>query len=270
MPQKIALCFLVSRNIVNLNVWREWWAGQKEKINMYAHFSNKKGITQAELCENRVRAVRTQWGDISLVKAEYELYNEAYRDKNNKFFILLSETCVPIRKFSVVYNRLMKDRKRGMASYRSIGRYDEDLTPFRAKCSDLMDQYQFFDRTCYACDQWKALSRSNVTDFFKMWEDEQYVELFSKYCLHVVPDNLAPDELMFINYLRLKKGKLSDVLRNRVVTYVDFKGKAIHPIAYRQLTSQLSDDLCTTDSLFARKFANPLEKRLLAQLPLTC
>ena len=64
-------------------------------------------------------------------------------------------------------------------------------------------------------------------------------------CIEIVPDSLAPDELMFINYLNRKyKGNLKSNVRNSLVTYVDFTGKAIHPVNFRQLTPKLKENIC--------------------------
>jgi len=272
---KIALCFLVTKNIINLDVWKKWWKGHEDKINIYAHFSKKGSITQPELLKNRVKAVPTRWGDISLVNAERELYKKAYKNKQNAQFILISDSCVPIRTFDVVYKRLMKDKKRGILPYRSLGKYyKDDLVPFKDKdkCIKLMEKFNFFTETSYACDQWKSLSRQNVHDFLKMYKNKSYVKLFSRFCTDIIPDSLAPDELMYINWLRYMYGSknLKKHVRNGLVTYVDFKGKAIHPITYRQITDNLKRELCYSDGLFARKFVNPLEKKLLSQVPVKC
>ena len=273
--KKIALCFLVTKNIINLDVWKKWWKGNEDKINIYSHFSKKGSIDQPELTKNRVNPVPTKWGDISLVNAEKQLYRAAYKNKSNVSFVLISDSCVPVKSFNIVYKKLTKDVKRGIAPYRSLGKYyKDDLAPFRDKkpCISLLDKFNFFTETAYACDQWKALSRNNVKDFFKMYKNKNYVKLFSKFCTEIIPDSLAPDELMYINWLRYLYGSknLSKHLRNGLVTYVDFKGKAIHPINYRQITPALKDYICYSGGIFARKFVNPLEKRLLSQLPLKC
>ena len=105
-----------------------------------------------------------------------------------------------------------------------------------------------------------------------MYSNKGYLELFSQFCSEIVPDGLSPDELMYVNWLGYRYGSknLSKHLRNGVVTYVDFKGKAIHPLNYRQVSPTLKEHICATGGMFARKFVNPLEKRLLSQLPLTC
>lgn len=273
--KKIALCFLVTKDLYNLNLWEEWLKGNEDKYSIYVHFSNSKNITQDLLIKNRVTPVPTQWGDISLVKAEKNIYKKAMKNKENKFFILLSESCIPVRNFNYVYRRLMRNIKKGILTYRNIGAYDnpEDIVPFISKkeCINLMYKFEFIDKDMYASDQWKILSRNNVNDFFEMFTNKNYVKLFEKFCIAIIPDSLAPDELMYINYLVYKYGKrFKKQIRNRTVTYVDFEDDAIHAIAFKDITPILKEDICYSNAMFARKFMEKNEKKILTKIPLKC
>src|SRR4029078_5027143 len=86
-------------------------------------------ITQKLLLTHRVHAVPTKWGDISLVEAESELYKAALKDKSNAYFILLSDTCVPVRSFNYIYNRIKRD-ERGIVNYRIINNFKSNPSPF--------------------------------------------------------------------------------------------------------------------------------------------
>lgn len=269
--KKIAVCFLVTKNIVNLDVWAQWWQGYEDYINIYSHFSEIGKITQPILLNNRVSPVPTKWGDVSLVFAEGQLYKEAIQNKENKFFILVSDTCIPVRTFPYIYNRIMNNKK-GMLGYRLIGSFKDDVEPFirEGDCDGLLSKFKFYGKKVYASDQWKILNRNNVKDFLKMLESPQFKKLFTD-CIKIVPDSLAPDELMYVNWMNKKtKGKLHLHFRDFAPTFVDFKGKAIHPINYRQITKNISDDICETKSLFMRKFPEPIEKRLIRQTPVKC
>ena len=274
---KIALCFLVTKNIININLWKKWWKGYEDYFTIYSHYSKKGDIVQSKLVNNRVDPVPTRWGHISLVHAEKQLYKKAFSNKSNKMFILISDSCVPVKPFKTVYQKLMKDKKRGIVPYRSIGRYShDDMAPFRSrpKCIDVMEKYKLFSKDLYACDQWKCLSRPNVSDFLGMYRNKTFMKLFDYTCIDIIPDSLAPDELMYINWLQIKHGfgskNLNKVVRNGLITYVDFNSKAIHPLNYRQVTPKLKENICYSTAIFARKFVNPMEKKLLTQLPTTC
>ena len=96
-----------------------------------------------------------------------------------------------------------------------------------------------------------------------MYRNKSFMKLF-KNC-NVVPDSLAPDELMYINWLQQRHGfggkNLKKVLRNGLITYVDFNKEAIHH-NYKQVTPRLKEYMCDSGAIFARKFVN-LWKKLL-------
>ncbi len=259
---QIALCFLVTKDLVNLKVWEEWWKGHEHLINIYAHFSTKKNVTQPILLKNRVDPINTKWGDVSLVYAEAKLYKKATLTQSNQFCILLSETCIPVRPFAYIYKRLFRDPNRGILHYRRIDNFKHQTEPFITNtfCNSLIEELGFKGNKVYASDQWKILSRKNVNDFIEMTLNKKWVHLFNR-CIKIVPDSLAPDELMFINYLN--DHHLLTTIRRGVVTYVDFKKIAIHPIVFKRISPRLSKDICDTNAMFARKFIEPTKTQLL-------
>ena len=270
--KKLAICFLVTKNIVNLDAWEKWWAGRENMVSVYAHFSQIGPITQPILLNNRVDPVPTRWGDVSLVLAEGQLYKKAIQDKDNVFFVLVSDTCVPVRSFDYIYSRLLADRKRGMLGYRLIGSHRYTTEPFikDGDCDGLLRKNNFYQQKVYAADQWKILSRSNVRDFIRMLNDPGFNRLFTE-CINIVPDSLAPDELMYVNWMMKKtKAKLYTKFRAFGPTFVDFNDKAIHPFNYRQITKRLADNICYSNTFFARKFPDPMHDKLLKQLPVEC
>ena len=277
MPRqkKIAICFLITADVSNPQVWEHWWAGNEDKISIYSHYSKgkEKNVTIPWLKKNRVRPVPTRWGDISLVNAEAELYKKAMKKKENKFFILVSGTCIPVRTFKYVYNRLMRSPKKGIMTWFREDKYhvsDEDYAPFikSSSCTPTLVNENIIGSTLYSAQQWKVLSRPNAIDFAKMMKDKVYMKMFEK-CIRVVPDSLAPDEFMFVNYLKNLHGNITKVMRSGSVTYVNFKGTAIHPITYFNFTPHLKREVCDVGSLFARKFPK-YNKKLVDQIPALC
>lgn len=276
----LALCFLVTKDIRNFKVWQEWWAGHEDKFNFYVHYSEgmEPKVRNAYMQAHRVAPVPTKWGDISLVQAERKLYETAYANTDNKFFVLLSDTCIPVRDFGYVYKRLMRDTKKGLGYWDCLGKFKksdtaEDFRPFikDEKCINELDIAQFFSRKLYTMHQWKALSRRNVADFFEMWQDGPYISLFTD-CITVIPDSLAPDELMYINYINHKyhgKGGVRSQIRSGVMTFVDFDKKAVHPYKYKKITRKLQNKFCESNSLFARKFFRH-NRAILKKVPVKC
>lgn len=275
-PHKIALCFLVTKDISNLHVWEKWWSGNEHLINVYAHYSNPEGITQKLLQKNRVPPVPTKWGDLSLVIAEGKLYETALENKENAFFALLSGTDIPVRTFQYTYDRLFSDTKRGFLGYRRVPSFRDDTQLFTTErnCTKFLKKFGLIGKP-FVADQWKILSRRNAEYFIKMFRNDDFVQLFtpteSNGCIRIVPDSLAPDEIMYASFMAWKTGgKLYTQFRYAGPTWVDFKlESAIHPKEYRQVTKILADDLCYSNVFFARKFSNSLP-RLESQLPVIC
>ncbi len=275
MPAKIAICFLITADVSNPQVWEEWWRGHEDKVSIYSHYSRGKeqNVTIPWLKLNRVKPVPTRWGDISLINAEAELYKKAYEKKYNTFFILVSGTCIPVRSFEYIYNRLMRSPKKGIMTWFKEDSYrvtDEDFEPFikSSKCTPTLVSQKIVNSRLYSAQQWKILSRPNVVDFKAMVRDKIYMKMFQN-CIRVVPDSLAPDEFMFVNYIKNKYGNITKVMRDGSVTFVDFKGNAVHPVTYHNITPKLRREICDIGSMFARKFPkyNP---KLNKQLPVFC
>jgi hypothetical protein len=265
---KIALCFLTVTDLASVGAWMDWWDGYEEYVSIYAHYSNKNNVTQSLLTSNRVPAIPTKWGSISLVRAEGNLYREAFKNRENVFFVLLSGSDVPVRPFAQVYRRLMLDMDRGIASYRDVGAVDDAEYLFRMtpRCRKLYQKYKMGEMR--AMDQWKALSRANVRDFLEMLRRDDLVTVY-KLCIKHVEESLAPDELMFATYLMRKYGTLKHALRRGHVTYVDFSRPYIHAKTFRGV-KRIADDVCNVNAMFARKYAGKDERRLRRQLPIEC
>ena len=272
---KIAICFLITKDVPNPEIWERWWRCFEDRVNIYSHYSvgKEKNVTLPWLKKGRVKPVPTKWGDISLVKAEGQLYKQAIKDKDNKFFILVSDTCIPVRTFMYTYTRLMRSPNKGIMPWFREEKYkitDSDFEPFikSIKCTPTLVTEKIVGAPLYSANQWKALSRSNTKDFLSMLNDKIYMGLYTR-CIEVVPDSLAPDEFMYANFLKNKHKTISKVMRNGAVTTVMFRGSAIHPISYKNITPVLRADICDNMTMFARKFPHKNPK-LLKQLPITC
>ncbi|KAG4944101.1 hypothetical protein JHK85_048747 [Glycine max] len=86
------------------------------------------------------------WGKISMVEAERRLLAHALLDPDNQHFVLLSESCIPVRRFEFVYNYLL------LTNVSFIDRYIEHMLPevekkdFRKGSQPNMEG----NRNCYA------------------------------------------------------------------------------------------------------------------------
>lgn len=100
---KIAFCFLTNKNINNVNLWKQFFINNNN-YNIYIH--NKEHFDNYFTKYIIPSKIDTKWGDISLVKATLLLFEEAFKDNENEYFILLSESCIPLHNFDYIYNKI--------------------------------------------------------------------------------------------------------------------------------------------------------------------
>ncbi|GJZ86582.1 core-2/I-branching beta-1,6-N-acetylglucosaminyltransferase family protein, partial [Tanacetum coccineum] len=64
-----------------------------------------------------------RWGTVTLVDAERRLLGNALLDFSNERFVLLSESCIPIYNFPIIYNYLIRSTQSFLDSYDDPSRY---------------------------------------------------------------------------------------------------------------------------------------------------
>ena len=105
--KKLAFCFLCKQGINNMPLWKKFFQGNESRYNIYFHCSSSHSrIREKIILDNIVPQQKTSWGDI--YKAITSIYSLAIKDDNYKY-ILLSESCIPVKSFNYIYNYLIKD-----------------------------------------------------------------------------------------------------------------------------------------------------------------
>jgi Core-2/I-Branching enzyme len=92
---KVAFLLLTANGFTKPNLWKRFFDESDERWNLYVHQKEKSSIPWID---NRVikKHFETDWGELSLVKATNALLEEAFKDKDNKIFVLLSESHCPL------------------------------------------------------------------------------------------------------------------------------------------------------------------------------
>lgn len=285
---KVAFCFLVVKNLKNIELWKKYFKGYEDYISIYAHISGPdydKGTTIFDpiLWNNRVESfgvehTATKWGTASLIKAEGLLYKAALTNKKNKYFCLLSESDIPVISFPEFYKQLNTKNKSYMVFNSArfmdydvfLDCFPEKYIPSSNNAKSIHERDLRRWRT-FTSHQWKILVRRDALEFVKMTKSKTYMQAYDQ-CFLMDPTRLAPDEYSFINWLSLKYG--SDYIRKNVIdrqtTFVDFdeKSGSVHALEYKHITKKLKNMLCEEKPFFARKFL-PSDK-LLKETPLKC
>ncbi|MCI29397.1 core-2/I-branching beta-16-N-acetylglucosaminyltransferase family protein, partial [Trifolium medium] len=90
-----------------------------------------------------------EWGMMSMCDAERRLLANALLDFSNEWFVLLSESCIPLQNFSIIHRYLSRSRYSFMGAFDEPGpygrgRYDENMAP-EINMSDWRKGSQWFE-----------------------------------------------------------------------------------------------------------------------------
>ena len=267
---KIALLFLVVNDVKFPEIWEYYFKDNYDKINIYCHVKNPENIKSEWLKKNIIKdLVPTKWG--YLTKAMINLMKAALNDKDNLKFILVSDSCLPIKKFSELYNFLSKDDKR--VSYINFLK----MNYWNINNSNLPENY-FKGIKLIKHSQWFCLSRHHIK---KLLIDKN-LHLFDKVLAgdeHILSliadsDNIKNFMMTFVNwkfseniiedintklrfYYHKKETSNKDIYDNKI--YKLRKNKSIvgkHPKEYNILTNEELNEINNTESFFFRKFGS--------------
>ena len=199
--KKIALCFLTYGNLSQPQLWSRIINENKDKLNVYIH--NKNNFIDMEYNLERFciknKEEKTAWGHISLVRATLKLFEEAYKNEENEFFILLSDKCIPLYNFEYIYNEIFSINQNILHGMKG-GSHDR---------YDFLYDKEFISREhMQKHSQWIVLNRK-TTSFFL---ETDYTSKFGE-------KSKCPDEHYFLTIMNKFKIPFS----NRRKTYDNFK-----------------------------------------------
>lgn len=107
--KKIAFCFLIYDDINHEDLWNTFLKDvDPQKYSIYIHHKYSKPLQYFEKYKLKSHVV-TKYGDISLVKAQNLMLQEALLDIDNKHFIFISNSCIPLKSFDHLYEKLNED-----------------------------------------------------------------------------------------------------------------------------------------------------------------
>ncbi len=233
---KLAHLFLVRANLHQEPMWEEFFAAaDPDAFRIYVHPKWPEKVTTA-LFRNRIvpGLCPTEYGRVSIVEAELCLLRAAIGDEGNRFFLLHSESCIPLRAFSEVYEEVLGLGKSWLNYHQgSMCRHSQ------------IDARSVPEEHFYKASQFFCLCR-------------QHVELVLARCdLAAWKDASGPDEHYFTTVLSVC-GVLAECAR-RDLTFADWDSSRREsgwgPATFHTLLPGDVAKLRATDCLFARKFA---------------
>ena len=219
-----AFLFLTYDNFVNKDIIKQFTKDQ----NIYIHpkFPNNVDSYFKSFIINDL--IETKWGEISIVYATINLLKEAYKNENNKWFILLSQDSYPLYDFTEFDNLFNKiHNNKSIFNFKSI-----------------YDKY-------YKTSQWFILCRNDVKIILDNYL--KYDKFFeTKY------DKLigAYDEIYFLTLLMLVNNNYKYTDYNLMYTKWLDNTTQKSPLYFNKLLLEDKEYIKKNNCLFIRKITN--------------
>ncbi|OVA08480.1 Glycosyl transferase [Macleaya cordata] len=252
---KIAFMFLTRGPLPLAPLWERFFKGHDGLFSIYLHSlpSYRPDFPPTSVFYQRqIPSQVTEWGKISLCDAERRLLANALLDISNERFVLVSESCIPLYNFSILYYYLMKTKYSFTHAIDDPGpygrgRYNESMAP-----DITLAQWR-------KGSQWFEVNRRLAVNIV---QDTLFYQKFQHSCK---PDCYV-DEHYFPTMLTIQA---AEMLANRSITWVDWSRGGAHPATFGKaditdefLKKILESQSClynnqpsTVCQLFARKFA---------------
>lgn len=249
---KIAFLFLIYDEIVHEDLWAKFFEGiDPELYNIYIHYKTDKPLKHFE--QHKLKnCIETKFADISLIYANNLMLREALKDKQNKKFINLSQSCIPLKKFDHVYEFLTCDDHahffHAAKRHKCFPRCDTLLEYIPRNKIDKSNQWFILNRA--------IAERASVEKSF--------------YLDHLYKDIYAPEEhyyVTLVNELGLQETVYyTEVHMDQATTFVNwyspglkYKYKSMentkeHPKEYFEIKEEEIIHLLNSPCLFGRKF----------------
>lgn len=202
---KSSYLFLTHSNLNQPDVWKRFFSGHEGEYSIFCHPQAPELVTDPLLRDRIVsNVVPTQPGTVSVITATLNLIRDAYADPENAYFILASESCIPIYSFSVVQNAIRQAGGRIFRHYRD----DSNEAPRRwaSLPKPRLVKYREFRKQ----SQWMIFDRTLAALFL----EHDITPLFERV--------YASDEHYFINLL-VSLGFPLNEIPSRPSTFVNWK-----------------------------------------------
>ena len=153
--QKIAICVLSTHGFHQKKLWKTFLEKHADKFNVYMH--NKTNLEDCWESQFDIKnKIETNWGDISLVRATLKLFNEAFKNTENRYFVLVSGDSIPSLTGEDIYSHYMTTEENRICVFNPRGVTD-DISRFDKLNSDI-----FSDKHYVKHHQWVAFNHETT------------------------------------------------------------------------------------------------------------
>ena len=245
--KKIAFCFLLYDTVKHAKLWENFFTQDDDSTHsIYSHVKQVTDKTPSWIEDNKIRTIKTEWCNENLVNAWINMLKAAYKDKNNKYFVLLSGDCIPLFEYWTTYKKITSSSKSRMNLDYNTGSYEETGLVY--------------------ADQWVVLNRKCAKLLIDLRETDKG-KAYKKYMKSVI-DVYCPDEIYPINWFIHNFGKPSSQefkknIRKIVTTYTKWSDDKTSPdVLSASDVRNLKSKICESKAIFGRKFEGDAAKAI--------
>lgn len=240
---RVAFLFLTRGLPNHAEMWSEYFQGHEERLSVHSHPKEAAEGEGPEWWQKGVlpSLTETKWGDVSLVRAERLLLQEALKNPENEAFVFLSESCVPIKPLSALLAHLDRSGWRGMLE---IERWGEVKKKNPKKAERLFEVPDIPEESWRFHSQWMLLDREMADALMSADLTERWSKSF------------APDESLFGTQLCLMGYPLEEKALPMSSTWTRWpESHSGHPETFQTVDARTHAELLASPHFFARKFS---------------
>lgn len=238
---EVAFLFLTRGDLHQEQIWDEYLSATSARPRIHAHSRDLKRLSSGSMIADSqiARRVETEWGSVSLVTATLALLQTALEDRDRTHFILVSESCVPVRPFSQLLRSLRLDGRTRMR----VQPWSEVRGRNILKAQRLENLQGIRKEIAHFQDQWMCLNREDAT------------LLIEKDMTGIFADVVAPDEAYFATVLAASGRPPLQTVANRPITWTHWNEGDSHPETFTKVSPRVAAEIADSGCFFARKFA---------------
>jgi hypothetical protein len=225
----------------------------KNRYNLYIH--NKYDIPAhdyfSDFCIAKSRVIETEWAQYSLIKASITLMDEALKDPDNEYFVLISDSHCPLYNLETTCD-LIKKHFSVMSFAECVA--DKHLAPKRFKLIQNPSRIAYSPfkiKDALFVSQWFTCRRNDASFFvskesnLRKWFRTDGVTLADEMYFALVASHFGLDFQLKSNCHFNWKLHSSQKLINH--------GARFAPKSYEKIDHRIIDSLRNTSNLFIRK-----------------
>lgn len=226
---KISFLFMIYDKIEKEDLWYEFFRNEDiNKYTIYIHAKNNSNVIFTNDFFYKYLLPTnypTEWGTYSLINVQNRLLEASLHDKENRKFIFVSGSHIPLHNFNFLYNYLSKNDN----SYFHYFEVKKDSNLFN-RLSSINNIHKYNLISWVYGSQWSILNRAHAEFIIKNEKDFELI--FSK--------SKIPDEFAYINYLFENKMQKIINIKTTYFSFVPSYNKKYRPIPHTYDTNELN------------------------------